>query len=208
MIYLILLAYLIVGYFYPAIGLIAIICMIGPVALSIFRGRYWCGHICPRGNLYDRLISRISRHKPIPHALRSQPFRIFMVTFIFTMFGLRLSHAWGSWNAVGHVFWLIILITTIVGIILSVIYSPRTWCSFCPMGTMSAWVAPKHPKPHFKNIHISAECQTKCKLCAKACPMQLTPYTSRGQASGYMHPDCIKCQKCVNACPLKITHMK
>jgi ferredoxin len=34
--------------------------------------------------------------------------------------------------------------------------------------------------------------------------MQLTPYDSRGQESGYLHPDCIKCGKCVLACPTKI----
>lgn len=26
--------------------------MVGPVLTSVRKGRYWCGHICPRGNLY------------------------------------------------------------------------------------------------------------------------------------------------------------
>ena len=52
----------------------------------------------------------------------------------------------------------------------SFIYAPRTWCSFCPM--------------------------------------QLTPYDSRGEAVGYLHPDCLKCGKCTQACPTKIMTLK
>ena len=132
----------------------------------------------------------------------------------------------------GRVFWTIILITTIVGIVLSFIYAPRTWCSFCPMGTISRWVAPrKEPLPKgFKSVHVSSACQmnarsseshqaclngrvvtgvgkAKCKSCARVCPMQLTPYDSRGEAAGYLHPDCIKCGKCTLACPTKIMQL-
>ena len=134
--YWILFAYLVIAWFYPVIGLLALICMIGPVLTSIWRGRYWCGHVCPRGSMYDRLLSKYSPHRPIPKFVRAFGFRLFMVLFIFTMFGIQLSFA-KNWGDVGRVFWTIILITTIVGITLSFIYAPRTWCSFCPMGTMT-----------------------------------------------------------------------
>lgn len=49
--YWILLGYLVAGYFWPAIGFIAIICMIAPVAFAVRKGRWWCGNACPRGNL-------------------------------------------------------------------------------------------------------------------------------------------------------------
>ena len=70
------------------------------------------------------------------------------------------------------------------------------------MGTISRWVAPKQqPLPAgFKAVHVSSACKTTCKLCARVCPMQLTPY----EASGYLHPDCIKCRKCTLACPTKV----
>lgn len=41
--YWIIIAYIIVGWFYPVIGLLALICMIGPVMTSIWKGRCWCG---------------------------------------------------------------------------------------------------------------------------------------------------------------------
>ena len=172
-------AYLILAWFFPVLGWAALICMIGPVL------------------------------RPIPKFVRSFGFRLFMVFFIFAMFGIQMYFAWGDWGAMGLVFWKIILLTTIVGITLSFIYAPRTWCSFCPMGSLSSWVAPKKaPLPKaYKSIHVSSQCEEKCKLCARVCPMQLTPYSSRGEQLGYLHPDCLKCRKCEKACPTKIIKM-
>jgi len=207
--YWIIIAYLIIGWFFPIIGLLAFICMVGPVMTSIWKGRFWCGNICPRGNLYDRVLSKYSPHRPIPHFIRTFGFRLFMVFFIFTMFGIQLSFA-QSWADVGRVFWRIIAMTTVVGVTLSFIYAPRSWCSFCPMGTISRWVAPKKaPLPKvFTRVQVSSACEEKCKMCARVCPMQLTPYASRGQELGYLHPDCLKCGKCVKACPTKIVELK
>lgn len=40
MLYWILLIFIVVGFFYPIVGLLAIVCMIAPVTMSVFRGRY------------------------------------------------------------------------------------------------------------------------------------------------------------------------
>ena len=215
--YWLIIAYIVVGWFYPVVGLVAFICMVGPVLTSIWRGRWWCGHVCPRGSLYDRVMSRVSPHREIPRFVRTFGFRLFMVFFIFTMFGVQLTLTvpWSEgglavWSGIGRVFWTIIVMTTVVGVILSLVYAPRTWCSFCPMGTISSWVAPgKASLPRaFTNVHVSEQCQTKCKNCARVCPMQLTPYESRGQEQGYLHADCLKCGKCVLACPKKIMKLR
>lgn len=208
--YWILLIYLVVGYFYPVIGFLALICMIAPVSFAVRRGRWWCGNACPRGSFYDRILSRYSPHRPIPAFVRTRGFRIFMVMFIFTMFGIQMYHAWGDWNAMGKVFWTIILITTIVGIILSFIYAPRTWCSFCPMGTLSSWVTPRSGNlpAGYRRIFVGEKCTTRCKLCSAVCPMQLTPHESRNQEEGFPHPDCLKCSRCTIGCPLKVPVMK
>lgn len=208
MLYWILLAYLIVGYFYPAVGLIALICMIGPVATSVFKGRYWCGHICPRGSYYDRLIGKVSRNREIPAFLRSRGFRGFMLVLIFAMFGVQMYYAWGDWGAMGHVFWNIIFVTTVVGSAFSIVYAPRTWCSFCPMGTLSAMVAPRRHKRTFRNIHVADDACILCKRCAKACPMQLKPYEAKGAGAGLLDTDCIKCGKCVERCPKEAMEMR
>ncbi|MCD8236910.1 MAG: 4Fe-4S binding protein [Prevotellaceae bacterium] len=208
--YWILLLYLVAGYFYPVIGFLAVICMIAPVAFAIRKGRWWCGNACPRGDFYDRVLAKYSPHKPIPAFVRMKGFRIFMVVFIFTMFGIQMYFAWGDWGNMGRVFWMIILVTAIVGVILSFVYAPRTWCSFCPMGTLSSWVTPRSGKlpDNYCRIVVGDRCTTKCKLCSAVCPMQLKPYESKHIEEGFLHPDCIKCGRCVDGCPLNVLKME
>lgn len=191
-------AYLLLGYFYPAVGIVALICMLAPVLIAPFRGRYWCGNYCPRGSFYENLLSRVSPRKPIPAFFRTPAFRIFMVVVIMTVFSVQMYYAWGNWDQMGLVFLRIIFVTTIVGIVLGLIYHHRTWCSFCPMGTMAAWFTRKKAKP----LNVDTAC-VSCKVCTKACPFTLTPYEAKGTVTGYTHSDCLKCGRCVDACPKK-----
>lgn len=208
--YWIILAYLAIGYFYPVIGFLAIICMIAPVAFAVRKGRWWCGNACPRGNFYDNVLARFSPHRPIPQFVRTKAFRVFMVMFIFAMFGIQMYRAWGDWNAMGRVFWTIILITTIVGVTLAFVYAPRTWCSFCPMGTLSSWVTPGSGNlpDGYRRIVVGERCTTRCKQCSAVCPMQLKPYESKNETDGFLHSDCLKCGRCVSGCPLKVPELK
>ncbi|EAX47491.1 4Fe-4S ferredoxin, iron-sulfur binding domain protein [Thermosinus carboxydivorans Nor1] len=196
----ILLAFLAIGYFYPAIGVIAIVCMLAPVLLAPFKGRYWCGNFCPRGSFYDTVLAKFSPKKPIPAFFRSKGFRLFMIFFIMTVFTVQMYYAWGDWPAMGMVFLRLIFITTLVGIILGFLFHHRTWCSFCPMGTMASWFSAKA-----KPLQVDATC-VNCKLCSRVCPFGLTPYEAKSTDSGYLHPDCLKCSRCVVACPKKALH--
>ena len=96
------------------------------------------------------------------------------------------------------VFYRLIVVTTIIGIVLSLFYNHRTWCNFCPMGTMASVIS-KFRKS--KNVlQVSSSC-VSCKICEKKCPLGLVPYDYKGDILS--HPDCIQCGKCVTACPKK-----
>lgn len=202
-IYWAIIAYLVIGAFFPIVGLLAFICMVAPVAFAFSRGRFWCGNYCPRGSFWDNVMSKVSLGRKAPDWLRGKTWRSFMVVFIFTMFGLQIYFSDGSLEAIGRVFWRIILMTSIVGIVLAWIYAPRTWCTFCPMGSLSALATPKSKEADVKRIHVSSSCVLKCKNCARFCPMGLSPYEARDQQHGYLHYDCIKCERCVSVCPKK-----
>lgn len=189
--YLILFVYLLAGMFFPVIGVIAIICMLAPVVTAIKKGRFWCGNYCPRGSLWDQVLTGINARTSIPAWARSKVTRIFMLVTIFTVFGWQMYYAWPDPGAIGMVFIRIIFVTTVVGVILAAVYSPRTWCSFCPMGTLASWLS------HGKSPLLLNHACVKCGLCSKACPMGLSPYES---GSIFAHPDCIKCGKCVSVC--------
>lgn len=193
----ILLVFLGVGVFYPAIGILALVCMLAPVMIAPFKGRFWCGNYCPRGSFYDHVLAKISPHKKIPAFFGYPAFRLFMVIFIITVFSVQMYFAWGDLSAMGMVFIRVIAITTLVGIVLGVIYHQRTWCSFCPMGTMASWVSKiKKPMP----LVVENSC-VNCKLCTKVCPFQLAPYEAKGSNFGFTHSDCLKCGRCVAKCP-------
>lgn len=195
----VLLVFLAIGLVYPAIGVIALICMLAPVAVSFYKGRFWCGNFCPRGSFFDNVLSRISPKKPIPPIFRSTGLRVFMLFLIMAVFSIQMYYAWGSLSAIGMVFIRIILVTTLVGIVLGMLYHQRTWCSFCPMGTLSSWVSTwKKPMP----IRAADSC-VGCNLCSKVCPMQLAPSSAKGDANGFAAGDCLKCGICVDKCPKK-----
>lgn len=189
--------FLAAGLVYPVIGLIAIICMLATVVVAPFKGRHWCGNFCPRGSFYDQVVSRISPGKKIP-ALFSHPFfRLVMLVLLTTVFLFQMYFAWGNPRAMGMVFVRIVLITTLAGTLLGAIYHHRTWCSFCPMGTLASWISRiRKPMPLF----VEDSC-VECGLCEKACPFQLKPYEAKGSEAGFTHSDCIKCGRCVPVCP-------
>ncbi|QGU93968.1 4Fe-4S binding protein [Clostridium bovifaecis] len=195
--YMLLFAFVVAGLFDLRIALAAIVCMLAPIGFALVgKGRFWCGNICPRGNFYDNIIGKISRHKSVPRILKSPIFRFAVITFMFYMFGTGLAKSWGSLADMGMVFYRIIVITTVVGIALSPFYHERTWCNFCPMGSISAFISSF--KKDKKVLKVSSAC-VSCKLCQKKCPMGIVPYDYKGDVLS--HPDCIQCSKCVNVCP-------
>ncbi len=192
----ILLAFLAVGFVYPAIGLVAIVCMLAPVIIAPFKGRFWCGNWCPRGSFYDHALARLSPKRPIPPFFRSKGLRVFMLAFIMTVFSVQTYYAWGDLAAMGLVFINLIFVTTVVGVILGAVYHQRTWCAFCPMGTLASWLS-RGAMP----LKVAPSC-VSCGLCAKACPLQLQP--QRGKEAGtFTDGDCLKCDRCTAVCPKK-----
>lgn len=174
----------------------AIICMVAPILVSFFKGRYWCGNLCPRGNFYDNIVSKFSNTKKVPNILKSKLFRVMVIIIMMIIFGAGIKANWGNLYGIGMVFYRMIVLTTIIGVGLSFFYNQRTWCHFCPMGTMASYVA--RLRKSKRVLRVSPSC-VSCKICEKKCPLGLVPYDYKGDILS--HPDCIQCGKCVNVCP-------
>ncbi|MDK2968780.1 4Fe-4S binding protein [Lacrimispora sp.] len=194
--FLLLIAFVTLSLFDLRFAVAAAVCMIAPITVSLFKGRYWCGNLCPRGSFYDNIVSRFSNKKPVPKFLKSNGFRIFMVVFMLGMFGFGIKQNWGNLYGIGMVFYRIIVVTTIVGVVLSLFFNHRTWCNFCPMGTIASWIS--RLQKSNRVLKVSDSC-VSCKLCQKKCPIGIVPYDYKGNLLS--HPDCIQCGKCVSACP-------
>lgn len=200
--YLILIFFIVVGMFNPSLALIAILCMLGPIILAIInKSRFWCGNICPRGSFFDNVVIKFSRTKKTPKLLKSKTFRFLFVIFMFYMFGNGIYKNWGNIAGIGIVFYRMIVVTTFAGIILSFFYNNRTWCNFCPMGSIAALIS--YFKKDRKKLQVDSKC-ISCKLCKKACPMGIVPYDYKGNP--IEHPDCIHCGNCISVCPKNAIH--
>lgn len=193
--FIVLLVFVILGAFDSRIALAAIFCMLGPIVLSIFKGRFWCGNICPRGSFYDTVLSKISNKRKVPYLLKSPAFRFAVVVFMMSMFANGIISNWGDLAGIGFVFYRMIVATTVIGIIFSAFFNHRTWCHFCPMGTMASVISRFRKN---KNVlKVSSGC-VSCKKCEKKCPIGIVPYDFRGDILS--HPDCIQCKECVTVC--------
>lgn len=89
------------GLWEPKLGLLVVFIMLGLTISGFFRGRYWCGNICPHGSLFDRVISPISLNKKIPNFIKSKPMILGFLLFFsinFTRKLINISKLWGSFD--------------------------------------------------------------------------------------------------------------
>jgi ferredoxin-type protein NapH len=204
------------GLWYPKLGLLAIPIMATLFILPIFKGKYWCGNFCPHSSLFESLLGSISKNKKIPAFFKSN----FLSIAFLLWFGFNLTRKltkvfslYGTmqfWDKLGLVFSVNFLMVAVVGGMLSIFISPRTWCSFCPMGTIQKLPyklgkAIGIAKLTDKKVTISDHDKClKCGKCSKACPVQLSPHSNFSTNKQFNHEDCIKCSGCIENCPIKI----
>jgi len=206
----ILVAVVIGGLFYPPLGLIAAAMMVALLILSLFRGRYWCGNLCPRGAFLDLIVSRVSPGRQFPGWARSLWLRAGVLVLLMSGFTWSLANlpvanaeevAGGIYGLIGAVFVRLCLITTLGAIFLALVSQHRAWCAVCPMGTMQHLIDRAATKaPTRARIMTDADECRDCGACEKACPMDI-PVRDYLEDGEIHHPDCVRCGDCVDACP-------
>ncbi|MCX9009733.1 MAG: hypothetical protein OIN66_01305 [Candidatus Methanoperedens sp.] len=93
----------------------------------------------------------------------------------------------------GFIVFICIATTLLISIPLGIIYMPRTWCSFCPVGYAQSLLSKN------RILHMSIEDCRNCKKCHTSCHLDICKdYT--GKSRTIEHPDCFACMKCSDAC--------
>jgi polyferredoxin len=187
--------------FYFEIGLLLIGFIIaGGLLMSPILGRFWCGWLCPRGTFLEYVLGRISARSRIPIRLRTTKFKLFIASIMALMFLIVLLDknpfltSEDELASIGGFIVFICAVTTLlISIPLGIIYMPRTWCSFCPIGYAQSLLAKN------KILHMSIEDCRNCKKCHTVCHMDIcSAYT--GKSRTIENPDCLACMKCTDAC--------
>ena len=180
----------IAGLWYPILGYFMLLVFATLLIISPFRGRWFCGNLCPRGSFNDFWVGKISKNKKIPPVLRSFWIRVPIFIFMMGFMGYRLLQTQGLFYQIGMIFVIMCLTTTTIAILLGFSIDPRTWCTFCPMGTLQHILG----KDRYQ-VHLDDEKCISCRKCDKVCPMQLDVRNSLSKR------DCIKCGRCIEICP-------
>lgn len=206
--WLILIFYCVVGIFYPIVGLTALICMLAPSFIAVFKGRMWCGNFCPRGSFNDKILSKFSLGNKVPEFLKKTWFRLTFFILLMGAFAVQIAFAWGNIYSVAVVFVRMIFVTTVITIILGFLYNQRTWCMICPMGTMAHYVTKLNlVKGKFRYVAFRKEKCVDCKICTKSCPVgiDVLSYKNIGKV---VDEDCLKCKVCIEKCPKKSLYIE
>lgn len=180
------------GLWYPKLGYFLLLVFATLLAVSPFRGRWFCGNLCPRGSFNDFWVSRLSRKKRIPRVFGNLWVRSLLFVVMMAFMAFRIMQTGGIVDRIGMVFVTMCLATTLAAVFFGVVISPRAWCTFCPMGTVQRFIGKgKYP------LKVDMKKCTDCCVCSTVCPMHLEVKEILD------NPDCIKCCRCVDACPKK-----
>lgn len=190
---------LIGGWRWPLLGYFIPVCMLLGIGIGLFRGRKWCDWFCPRGSFADTLFKAVSPKREIPKIFKRLPLRIGFLSFLMAMMIIQIILRWPDPYKIGMFFVIMLTATTVLGIILALIFQQRTWCYICPIGSMANWVGRgKHL------LRIDSKLCTECKACYKVCPIQVGAYRYKKDGIEVVKDgDCLKCRLCVAGCPKK-----
>lgn len=208
------------GLWYPKLGLLMIPVMITLAIMGYKKGKYWCGNICPHGSLFDYIYLPLSRNARIPDWMKTRTAALIAFAYFMYMLGGRIIKTaafWGQvsfWDKLGYAFVFNYFIVTVVGTALAVIFTPRAWCTFCPMGTMQnafyriGRLLGSNKKSDVKVTILDYDQCKSCGKCARVCPMQLKPHENFNDQGQFDDDECIRCGTCIENCPGKLLTIK
>jgi len=175
------------------------ILFLGAFTFAIFRGRLFCGTLCPLGSLQE-LLGRFSKPLVNPGFASLRFPKYIIAAVVFLCFG---------WVARPELFspdpiFLLLTLTSdpvAIGLLLLLLIAgclvPRLWCrSFCPVGACLASCGAFAPAP----IIVDDEACVHCLECLKLCPMDALFVTENGLLD-VKSSECILCGICVRECP-------
>jgi hypothetical protein len=128
-----------VANFWKPFGLYGFVCMFTPIILALAGyGKMSCGRICPRGSFIALVTKKISLGLKRPQFTLKKWFRwllwgLMMGTFAVLMV---LSIPKGVY-VLGNTVLIFMEVATGLALICGILFTPRSWCSVCPMGFTS-----------------------------------------------------------------------
>ena len=116
-------------------GILGFACMGAPL-YHAFRGRgkIHCQKYCPRGSLLGKFLESVSLQKTLPKFMTTKKFKNILLTLMLTVFSFSMYHAGFNFKNIAFAMFRFMSMSLVIGIVLGILYKPRSWCVVCPMG--------------------------------------------------------------------------
>jgi hypothetical protein len=131
-------------------GLFGFVCIGTPIYHALRgRGKIHCAKYCPRGSLLGKFLKSISLDNNLPKSFKTRTVKNGLILLMLTMFSISMYHAFHQPNiikAVGFGVFRLMTASLALGVIMGVIFKPRSWCQVCPMGHGTALIKESQDK--------------------------------------------------------------
>jgi hypothetical protein len=124
------------GLFCPYLGLGTAAVAAFLVFQSIFNGRKGCTKFCPRGIFISVFMPFISLNKKIPKFMLGKKAKYIVLAVFISLLSFKLFNAGWNLAQIGSVMISMCITSTVIAVILGVLFKPKSWCTVCPLGTI------------------------------------------------------------------------
>ena len=117
-------------------GILGFLCMGAPMYHALRgRGKIHCQKYCPRGSLLGRMLESLSLQNKMPKFMMKKSFKYGLLSLMLMVFSLSMYHAGWNFNKIAFSMFRFMTMSLVIGILMGIVFKPRSWCTVCPMGT-------------------------------------------------------------------------
>lgn len=131
-------------------GLLGFVCIGTPIYHALRgRGKIHCSKYCPRGSILGKFLQSISLENNLPAGFKGKTAKNILLGLMITMFSISLYHAFQAPNvirAVAFGVFRLMMASLALGVVMGVIFKPRSWCQVCPMGHATSLIKQNQDK--------------------------------------------------------------
>lgn len=134
--------FLVLGILDTRFGILGFLCMLAPMTHALLgRGKVHCRAYCPRGSLLGKWLPSFSLQRDMPTFMLHKWFKLSLLAVMVCVFSISLAHANWEFHKIAFRVFRFMAMSLGVGIVLGILYKPRSWCVVCPMGTATGMIA-------------------------------------------------------------------
>lgn len=117
------------------------LCMAAPIGFAVSgKGKIHCSHYCPRGSLFGKFLHFVSLKNSLPAFMNTKWFKYSLLVAMFSAFGYCFYQMGAGLENVASAVLNMMLRSTLIGVIIGIVFMPRSWCKICPMGLVAGLI--------------------------------------------------------------------